>query len=88
VTLGLTQAMRVVAGAATPSHPAGHEMPAPPRELTGACPAWVNSHNPRDPQTSSGGVGREDGPGGIDFHTRSRTMPLAADDRPVPRFGA
>jgi 5-carboxymethyl-2-hydroxymuconic-semialdehyde dehydrogenase len=49
---------------------------------------WVNSHNARDLQTSSGGAGREDGRGRIDFYTRSRTMHLAADDRPVPRFGA
>jgi hypothetical protein len=49
---------------------------------------WVNSHNARDLQTSSGGVGREDGPGSIDFYSRSRTVHLAADDRPVPLFGA
>ncbi|HMH94876.1 MAG TPA: aldehyde dehydrogenase family protein [Streptosporangiaceae bacterium] len=49
---------------------------------------WVNSHNARDLQPSSGGAGEEDGPGRIDFYTRSRTVHVAADDRPVPRLGA
>jgi 5-carboxymethyl-2-hydroxymuconic-semialdehyde dehydrogenase len=49
---------------------------------------WVNSHNARDLQTSSGGAGREDGHGSIDFCAQPRAVHLAADDRPVPRFGA
>jgi 5-carboxymethyl-2-hydroxymuconic-semialdehyde dehydrogenase len=49
---------------------------------------WVNSHNARDLQTSSGGAGPEDGHGSIDFYTRSRTVHVAADDSPAPRFGA
>jgi 5-carboxymethyl-2-hydroxymuconic-semialdehyde dehydrogenase len=49
---------------------------------------WVNSHNARDLQTSSGGAGPEDGHGSIDFYTQPRSVHLAADDRPVPRLGA
>jgi 5-carboxymethyl-2-hydroxymuconic-semialdehyde dehydrogenase len=49
---------------------------------------WVNSHNARDLWTSPGGAGREDGPASIDFYAQSRTVHLAADDSPVPRFGA
>jgi 5-carboxymethyl-2-hydroxymuconic-semialdehyde dehydrogenase len=49
---------------------------------------WVNAHNADDVQASPGGAGREDGHGGIDFYTRSRTVHLATDDRPVPRLGA
>jgi 5-carboxymethyl-2-hydroxymuconic-semialdehyde dehydrogenase len=52
---------------------------------------WVNSHNPHDLQTASAGhtPGR---PGeeavNIDFYTQSRTVLIAADDPPMPRFGA
>jgi AraC-like DNA-binding protein len=33
---------------------------------------WVNSHNARDLQMSSGGAGRENGRGSIDFYTQPR----------------
>ena len=49
---------------------------------------WVNSHNARDLQTWSGGAGRDNGHASIEFYTRSRTVHVAADDSPVPRFGA
>ena len=54
---------------------------------------WVNSHNPQDLLTAPAGLG----PGlpgvaaghvNIDFYTQSRTVLIAADDTPVPRFGA
>ncbi len=50
---------------------------------------WVNSHNAQDRQTaiaSQPGVAGEHV--GIDFYTQSRTVLIAADDTPVPRFGA
>jgi 5-carboxymethyl-2-hydroxymuconic-semialdehyde dehydrogenase len=47
---------------------------------------WVNSHNPQDlhPAIAGHGPGEVD----IDFYTQSRTVLVAADDTPVPRFGA
>jgi 5-carboxymethyl-2-hydroxymuconic-semialdehyde dehydrogenase len=42
---------------------------------------WVNSHNPQDLQTPTAGVN-------IDFYTQSRTVHIAAEEVPVPRFGA
>jgi 5-carboxymethyl-2-hydroxymuconic-semialdehyde dehydrogenase len=49
---------------------------------------WVNSHNPQDLQAvSAGRTGAEAGQVGIDFFTHSRLL-IAADDTPVPRFGA
>ena len=54
---------------------------------------WVNSHNPHDRQPAGarlgpGGPGAAAGEVAIDFYTRSRTVLVAADDTPVPRFGA
>jgi 5-carboxymethyl-2-hydroxymuconic-semialdehyde dehydrogenase len=54
---------------------------------------WVNSHNPQDLQTAIAGhrPGRPGAAAGhvdIDFYTQSRTVLIAADDAPVPRFGA
>jgi 5-carboxymethyl-2-hydroxymuconic-semialdehyde dehydrogenase len=54
---------------------------------------WVNSRNPRDRQTAIAGhePSRRDAEAGrvnIDFYTQSRTVHIAADDTPVPRFGA
>jgi 5-carboxymethyl-2-hydroxymuconic-semialdehyde dehydrogenase len=43
---------------------------------------WVNSHNPQDLGTAPAGHMN------IDFYLRSRTVRIAADDTPVPRFGA
>ena len=43
---------------------------------------WVNSHNPRDAPAPSAG-----GPGSIDFYAQSRSVHIAADETPVPRFG-
>jgi len=54
---------------------------------------WVNSHNPQDLPTAIAGP-RPAQPGAvaghvdIDFYTQSRTVLIAADDTPVPRFGA
>ncbi|MGD0556301.1 MAG: aldehyde dehydrogenase family protein [Streptosporangiaceae bacterium] len=45
----------------------------------GAASLWVNSGNPRD---------RQPGDVSIDFYTQSQTVHIAADDAPVPRFGA
>jgi 5-carboxymethyl-2-hydroxymuconic-semialdehyde dehydrogenase len=42
---------------------------------------WVNSHNSQDLQTAPAGLN-------VDFYTQSRTVLIAADDAPVPRFGA
>ena len=58
-----------------------------------AASTWVNSHNPRDLQTAIAGQspGRADAEAGhvaIDFYTQSRTVLIAADDTPVPQFGA
>jgi 5-carboxymethyl-2-hydroxymuconic-semialdehyde dehydrogenase len=52
---------------------------------------WVNSHNRHDRQTAA--AGHASGPPGaeavnVDFYTQSRTVLIAADDTPVPRFGA
>ena len=54
---------------------------------------WVNSHNRRDrhPAVASPGPGRpgaEAADAAIDFYTQSKTVLVAADDRPAPRFGA
>jgi 5-carboxymethyl-2-hydroxymuconic-semialdehyde dehydrogenase len=54
---------------------------------------WVNSHNRRDLRTAAAGhgpgrPGAEAGHVSIDFYTQSRTVLIAADDTPVPRFGA
>lgn len=50
---------------------------------------WLNSPNPQDLQAvSAGRRGAEAGQAGIDFFTHSRNLLLAADDTPVPRFGA
>jgi 5-carboxymethyl-2-hydroxymuconic-semialdehyde dehydrogenase len=55
---------------------------------------WVNSHNRQDdlPAATAGHrparPGAQGGHVGIDFYTRSRTVLIAADDTPVPRFGA
>ena len=54
---------------------------------------WVNSHNAPDLRAVVAGL-RPDRPGAaagdvnIDFYTQSRTVLIAADDAPVPRFGA
>jgi 5-carboxymethyl-2-hydroxymuconic-semialdehyde dehydrogenase len=54
---------------------------------------WVNSRNPQDLQTAPAGH-RPGGPRAdarhpsVDFYTRSQTVYVAADDTPVPRFGA
>jgi 5-carboxymethyl-2-hydroxymuconic-semialdehyde dehydrogenase len=51
---------------------------------------WVNSHNPQDHVHAA----IDDRPGAaaesinLDFYTQSRTVLIAADDTPVPRFGA
>jgi acyl-CoA reductase-like NAD-dependent aldehyde dehydrogenase len=44
---------------------------------------WVNSHNRPDRPTATAG---RPGAAAIDFYTRSRTVLIAADDTPVPRF--
>jgi 5-carboxymethyl-2-hydroxymuconic-semialdehyde dehydrogenase len=50
---------------------------------------WVNSHNPQDHVHAA----IDDRPGGaaesinVDFYTQYRTVLIAADDTPVPRFG-
>jgi 5-carboxymethyl-2-hydroxymuconic-semialdehyde dehydrogenase len=56
---------------------------------------WVNSHNQRDRRTASTGSapnrsrpGAEAGAARIDFYTQYLTVLTAADDTPVPRFGA
>ncbi|HEX6453086.1 MAG TPA: aldehyde dehydrogenase family protein [Trebonia sp.] len=54
---------------------------------------WVNSHNPQDVRTAiadhtPGRPGAAAGHVNIDFYTQSRTVHIAADDTPVPRFGA
>jgi 5-carboxymethyl-2-hydroxymuconic-semialdehyde dehydrogenase len=55
---------------------------------------WVNSHNRQDdlPAATAGDrparPGAQGGHVGIDFYTRSRAVLIAADDTPVPRFGA
>jgi 5-carboxymethyl-2-hydroxymuconic-semialdehyde dehydrogenase len=53
---------------------------------------WVNSHNSpdREPAAASLGPGRPGADAGdvpIDFYTQSRTVLIAADDTPAPRFG-
>jgi 5-carboxymethyl-2-hydroxymuconic-semialdehyde dehydrogenase len=58
----------------------------------GSASTWVNSHNPQDrqPAVGSDGSGRPGADAGsvtIDFYTRSRTVLIAADGTPVPRFG-
>ena len=45
---------------------------------------WVNSHNRQDRHTAI--AGRPALAGAIDFYTQSRTVLIAADDTPVPRF--
>jgi 5-carboxymethyl-2-hydroxymuconic-semialdehyde dehydrogenase len=59
----------------------------------GSASTWVNSHNPQDRRTAVAGhnPGRPGAAAGdvdIDFYTQSRTVLIAADDTPVPRFGA
>ena len=54
---------------------------------------WVNSHNPQDLRTPVQGhrpglPGAAAGDVNIDFYLRSRTVLVAADETPVPRFGA
>jgi 5-carboxymethyl-2-hydroxymuconic-semialdehyde dehydrogenase len=54
---------------------------------------WVNSHNPRDLPTpptghKPGRPGAEAMHASVDFYTQSQTVHIAADDTPVPRFGA
>jgi 5-carboxymethyl-2-hydroxymuconic-semialdehyde dehydrogenase len=46
---------------------------------------WVNCHNRQDRQAATAGRAEDVG---IDFYTQSRTVLIAADDTPVPRFGA
>jgi 5-carboxymethyl-2-hydroxymuconic-semialdehyde dehydrogenase len=58
-----------------------------------AAGSWVNSHNPQDLRTAVAGhgPGRPDAAAGevnIDFYTQFRAVLVAADDTPVPRFGA
>jgi 5-carboxymethyl-2-hydroxymuconic-semialdehyde dehydrogenase len=58
-----------------------------------AAHTWVNSHNPRDLQAPSagpgpGGPGTPGEPASIDFYTQSWAVHIAADDTPVPQFGA
>ena len=55
----------------------------------GSAATWVNSHNPQDLRTAIAGPGPgQPGDAGIDFYTQSRTVLIAADDAPAPRFGA
>jgi 5-carboxymethyl-2-hydroxymuconic-semialdehyde dehydrogenase len=59
----------------------------------GSPSTWVNSHNSpdREPAVASLGPGRPGAEAGdvpIDFYTQSRTVLIAADDTPAPRFGA
>jgi 5-carboxymethyl-2-hydroxymuconic-semialdehyde dehydrogenase len=50
---------------------------------------WVNSHNRQDlVHATAGRPAAEAGVAAIGFYTRSRTMLIAADDTPVPQFGA
>jgi 5-carboxymethyl-2-hydroxymuconic-semialdehyde dehydrogenase len=50
---------------------------------------WVNSHNPQDRlDTAAGRPGASAAGAGIDFYRQTRTVLTAADDTPVPRFGA
>jgi 5-carboxymethyl-2-hydroxymuconic-semialdehyde dehydrogenase len=50
---------------------------------------WVNSHNRQDlVHATASRPAAEGGAAAIGFYTRSRTMLIAADDMPVPRFGA
>jgi 5-carboxymethyl-2-hydroxymuconic-semialdehyde dehydrogenase len=54
---------------------------------------WVNSHNPQDLQIAIAGhrpgrPGAEAGHVNIDFYTQFRSVLIAADDTPVPQFGA
>jgi 5-carboxymethyl-2-hydroxymuconic-semialdehyde dehydrogenase len=49
---------------------------------------WVNSHNPQDlVHAAAGRPTAEGGAAAIGFYTQQRTMLIAADDTPVPRFG-
>jgi 5-carboxymethyl-2-hydroxymuconic-semialdehyde dehydrogenase len=61
------------------------------RGLAGAIESastWVNSHNRRDlVHATAGRPAAEGGAAAIGFYTRSRTMLVAADDTPAPRFG-
>jgi 5-carboxymethyl-2-hydroxymuconic-semialdehyde dehydrogenase len=55
----------------------------------GSASTWVNSHNPRDlVHATAGRPAAEGGAAATGFYTRSQTMLIAADDTPVPRFGA
>ena len=46
----------------------------------------MNSRNPQDLQPIADQPARRPG-SHIDFYTQSRTVLIAADDTPVPRFG-
>jgi 5-carboxymethyl-2-hydroxymuconic-semialdehyde dehydrogenase len=63
--------------------------------VIGSAGTWVNSHNPQDRRTAAASrrPGQPGAPAGdvdvdTDFYTQSRTVFIAADDTPVPRFGA
>jgi len=54
-----------------------------------AASIWVNSHNRLDLlHATAGQPAAEAGPADIDFYTQSRTVLIAADEAPVPQFGA
>jgi 5-carboxymethyl-2-hydroxymuconic-semialdehyde dehydrogenase len=79
--------------------PAAYIWTADPQRAQRLAPAirsasiWINSHNPQDLQTPpaackpvrAGAAARH---ASIDFFTASQTVHIAADDAPVPRFGA
>jgi len=50
---------------------------------------WVNSHNRQDlVHATAGRPAAEAGAAAVGFYTQSRTLLIAADDTPVPQFGA
>jgi 5-carboxymethyl-2-hydroxymuconic-semialdehyde dehydrogenase len=55
----------------------------------GSASTWVNSHNRHDlVHATAIRPAAAGGAAAIGFYTQSRTMLIAADDTPVPRFGA
>jgi 5-carboxymethyl-2-hydroxymuconic-semialdehyde dehydrogenase len=49
---------------------------------------WVNAHNRQDRRTAATDRPGAAGEASLDFYTQYRTVLVAADDTPVPRFGA
>jgi 5-carboxymethyl-2-hydroxymuconic-semialdehyde dehydrogenase len=49
---------------------------------------WVNSHNRQDRRTAAADRRGAAGAAALDFYTQYRTVLVAADDTPAPRFGA